>query len=117
LTLDEPPHVQEHGITAEDYPADVVKFGIEGETAFDATIGSDGRIAGSRLILSSPSLLFDPAIGARLPGFKLGLPSSAGKARTCRGYIQTVRWTLPDRDDDEEDQGAPPFRVPERSGT
>ncbi|HEX4739422.1 MAG TPA: energy transducer TonB [Allosphingosinicella sp.] len=117
FALDDGPRVQDHSITDQDYPGDALEFAIEGKTVLDLTIGPDGRIEATRLLLSTPAPIFDAAIAAKLPGFKISPPVSGGKPRACRGFIQTIQWKMPDRDQDREDRDVPPFRAPEKNAT
>jgi hypothetical protein len=115
--LDEPPRVQEHKIVDEDYPSDMLQFAIEGKSIFDATIGPAGQISAARLILSTPTLLFDDIVAAKLAGFKMSPPVSGGAPRSCRGFIQTIRWKMPDANQGDQNPQPPPFRAPEPAST
>jgi hypothetical protein len=117
FTLDGHPRVEDHNITDDDYPGDALEFAIEGRTVLDATVGADGRILGARLLLSTPAPLFDAVVASKLPSFKTSPPSSGGKPRSCRGFIQDIRWKMPDRDQGGGDTNPPPFHPPVHSTT
>lgn len=99
------PELKEHGIADDDYPPDALVPNLTGATVLELDLGPDGRVAGHRIILATPSLVFDPLIRAKLPGFSLTPASERGRPRACRAVQQTIRWQLPE----EEAEGPPRF--------
>lgn len=112
--IDVPPKVESHSITDADYPHDPLRFSLEGTTVFEATIGADGRIVSSRLILSTPPLLFDDAIAAKFADFRLSPPRSGDRARACRGFIQPILWKLPEPPRRPSEDLSPGVQLPEK---
>jgi hypothetical protein len=102
-----PPAMKEHGIVDDDYPPDAIAPNIAGATVLELDLGADGRVVGSRSILATPSLVFDPLIGTKVPGFSLTPASEGGRPRACRGLLQTIRWRMP-----EDKPAGPPRFAP-----
>jgi hypothetical protein len=100
-----PPSMKEHGIVDDDYPPDAIAPNLAGATVLELDLGADGRVVGSRSILATPSLVFDPLIAAKVPGFSLTPASEGGRPRACRGQLQTIRWRMPE----DEPAGPPRF--------
>ncbi|HEX8482662.1 MAG TPA: energy transducer TonB [Allosphingosinicella sp.] len=102
-----PPEAAEHGMTDEDYPPEALDPNIEGVTVLELDLGADGRVSGSRIILSAPSLVFDALVESKLPGFRYSPAADRGRPRACRATSQTIRWRMP-----EEEAAGPPNFAP-----
>jgi hypothetical protein len=110
---DTPPEMKEHGISDEDYPPDALDPNLAGATVLELDIGADGHVAGSRILLSAPSLVFDPLIRSKLPGFTLAPASNGGRPRACRALQQTIHWRMPH----DEASGPPRFAPAAEEGS
>jgi hypothetical protein len=100
--------MKEHGILDDDYPPDALDPKLAGATVMELDVGADGKVAGDRIILSAPSLVFDPLVRSKLAGFSLTPAAERGRARACRAFQQTIRWQMPE----EEAPGPPRFAPP-----
>lgn len=102
---DTPPAMKEHGMSDEDYPPEAIAPNLAGVTVTELDLGADGRVAGSRIVLAAPSLLFDPLIRSKVAGFSHAPAGVGGRPRACRALLQTIRWRIPE----EEADGPPRF--------
>lgn len=92
---DEPPQLTKMGITDDDYPTILVEHSVEGTTTVEYDVGANGRVAASRLIVSSPAGLFDDTVTRELTDFESSPAVVGGKPTACSGVVQVVRWRLP----------------------
>jgi hypothetical protein len=88
----------EHHIDDDDFPRDLLRFALTGQTVFEVSVTTDGRTKDGRIILSAPSGLFDPTIAGKLTGFEMKPMQRDGRAVDCRGYTQRVLWKFPEGD-------------------
>jgi TonB-like protein len=113
LRLAEPPNVVSHPIDDRSYPPDALSHALQGTSVVEFDVDSEGGIAGHRIILSAPALIFDAVVAAELPGFRLTPPKSGGRGRRCRAYVQSIHWRAPP----ETEIGLPSFLEPDPDGT
>ncbi|MET1112732.1 MAG: hypothetical protein ABWX67_14530 [Allosphingosinicella sp.] len=105
------PVQQEHGMSDDDYPPDAIDPNIAGVSALELNLGADGRVVSGRTVLAAPSLLFDRVLEAKLPGFRYAPATEQGRARSCRGLQQSIKWRMP-----EEQILRPPVFAPAPDG-
>lgn len=106
------PEQKEHGMSDDDYPADALDPNLAGVTTLELDLGADGGIVSSRTVLAAPSLLFDPVLESKIPGFRHAPATERGRPRACRALQQTIRWRMP-----EEESVGPPIFSPVPEGT
>lgn len=105
--IEKAPAQEAHGMSDDDFPADVVDPNITGVSALELDLGADGRVVSSRTVLAAPSLLFDRALESKMPGFRFAPATERGRARSCRSVQQSIRWRMP-----EEEAPGPPVFAP-----
>lgn len=111
--LDAEPMLETYGITDDDYPADALNISVEGVSVIESDVTEEGKFASPRLILSTPSLLFDAVVAREAGDIQTSIPSDRGKPTSCRNQIQSIRWKLPE----EQQWQMPTFAEPDDSAT
>ena len=93
-------------ITSDDYPKDLLQATVAGLTAMEFDVDPTGGIARPRLVVSTPPDLFDATTQAKLRPVRLLPATRSGQPTGCRGYLQTVRWQIPETGDSADMWGA-----------
>lgn len=101
MSADEPATILEQDFSTEDYPLDLIRGGHAGITAYELTVGDDGRGADERFLLSTPADLFDDIVRAKLRATRYAPARRGGRATACTGYASRVRWVLPTIEPDD----------------
>ena len=99
--LPEPPVTVSAQISNDDYPRLATETGMTGLSLLDFSIGSDGKVADARLVLSAPSGLFDRTVERAASTFRYGPGDGGNTLRPCSGRLQRIVWRLPSGDDDD----------------
>lgn len=97
ITFEDNPELEEQKITDGDYPTDGVHHSIAGATVLEYSVTPEGRVSAPRIIVGAPSLLFDPVVLDELNQFRYKPPKRNGRAASCRGVVQPIKWKLPDQ--------------------
>ena len=83
-------------ITPDDYPADLVQTLVQGRTTLEFNVASSGAAIQPRILVADPPYVFDTIALAKSSTLIYEPARINGTAQTCRGIVQSVRWTLPD---------------------
>ncbi|MET0376695.1 MAG: TonB family protein, partial [Rhizorhabdus sp.] len=82
-------------LTSDDYPRDLLRYGIMGQTTVELAVGATGQIEGQRVIASQPSGFFDSVAMSKLRAVRLFPAQQNGAPTGCRGMVQNIRWQVP----------------------
>lgn len=83
-------------VTTKDYPASALRMGHEGVTRFQLSIGTDGRVQGCEVTVSSGHVALDEAACANLRKRARFVAATGPDGAAVPGtYSSAVRWKLP----------------------
>ena len=99
VTMNEQPKLLDQNFSPDDFPGDAKDEMIVGQTALYMDVLPSGKIARPRVVLAVPSLIFDQEVDKGVGTIVYSPPKKGGRAASCRGVFQTVRWILPTEED------------------
>ncbi|WP_447727090.1 hypothetical protein [Sphingomonas koreensis] len=106
------PRLRNNDITDDDYPPEGLIAELTGRTTLEFDLDGQGQLKAPRTIVAMPPILFDSVVAKRMAGFSYFPAETAGKAVACRAMLQSVRWKMPDREEDGPSQIMPEKWVP-----
>lgn len=84
-------------VSDSDYPAGALHRGLQGASAFELTIGPDGRVRDCRITRSSGSADLDAATCAKVSERASFTPARDGKGDLVAGsFSGVIRWRIPE---------------------